>query len=229
MGQTGFQESQSDLALKFEPDQDQVGDQGGPDLDEHSILGSAVKDLDHLVLFNPFEKEFNLPTTAVKFGQLQGGQAGGWSKRHIPHRFPALGSGRDAGIQDNKSALGGPQPDHLIGQDRARGRSALDHKPDATLVQLVEPSLIQVGPVKGQQIARLEVQVLSQPVMGLAIGDEDAQRQHLGEDSVCGLMASLRVRNLAQGKTLGQRSMSARRRTSFDNAINIEAYVVASL
>ena len=74
MGQAAeFQESPAHLALKFEPDQEQVSDQGGPDLDKHGILGSAVKGLDLQVLFDPFEKEFNLPTAAVKFGHLQGG------------------------------------------------------------------------------------------------------------------------------------------------------------
>jgi hypothetical protein len=36
-------------------------------LDEHGILGGAVKGLDFQVLL-PFEKEFNLPTAAVEFG-----------------------------------------------------------------------------------------------------------------------------------------------------------------
>jgi len=36
----------SDLALKLEPDYEQVGDQDSPDLDEHGIIGSAVRGLD---------------------------------------------------------------------------------------------------------------------------------------------------------------------------------------
>ena len=44
---------------------------------------------------------------------------------------------------------------------------------------------MQVGPVKDQQIFRLEVHVLDSPaVTGLAVGDEDALGQHLGEDGV---------------------------------------------
>ena len=83
-------------------------------------------------------------------------------------------------------ALGGTQADKLVGQDRAGSCPALDHritgitfepghKPDAILVQSVQPGIIQVGPVKDQQIVRLEVQVLDRAaVMGLAVGDQDA-------------------------------------------------------
>jgi len=47
LGQAGeFQEAPAHLALELEPDQKQVSAQGGPDLDEHGILGSAVKGLD---------------------------------------------------------------------------------------------------------------------------------------------------------------------------------------
>jgi hypothetical protein len=51
-----FQESPPDLALELEPDQEQVSDQGGPDLDEFGILGSAVKGLDLQVLFDHLKK-----------------------------------------------------------------------------------------------------------------------------------------------------------------------------
>ena len=92
--------------------------------------------------------------------------------------------------------LRGTQPDKLVGQDRAGSHPALDylkagvglepgHKPDAALVQLVEPGIIQIGPVKDQQIVRLEVQVLDSPtVMGFTIGDEDALGQQPGENGV---------------------------------------------
>jgi hypothetical protein len=53
------------------------------------------------------------------------------------------------------------------------------------LVQTVQPGIIQVGPVKDQQIARLEAQVLDYlPVMGLAVGDQDTLGQQPGEDGV---------------------------------------------
>jgi hypothetical protein len=114
--------------------------------------------------------------------------------------------------------LRGAQPDHLVDQNRAGCRPALDHliagvslepghKPDAALVQLVEPGVIQVGPVKDQQIVRPEVQVLDDPaVMGLAVSDQDALRQHLGEDGVelDGLFAGP---ELGPGKHAAHRSM----------------------
>jgi hypothetical protein len=43
-----FQEAPAYLAFELEPDQEQVSDQGGPDLDQHGILGSAVKGLNFL-------------------------------------------------------------------------------------------------------------------------------------------------------------------------------------
>jgi len=50
-------------------------------------------------------------------------------------------------------------------------------------VQPVELGIIQVGPVKDEQIAGLEVQVLDGPaVMGLAVGDQDTPGQVPGED-----------------------------------------------
>ena len=44
MGQAGeLQESPAGFAFELEPDQEQVSDQGGPNLDEHGIFGGAVK------------------------------------------------------------------------------------------------------------------------------------------------------------------------------------------
>ena len=75
MGQAGeFYEAPAHLALEFEPDQEQISAQGGPDLDQHGILGGAVNGLDLQVLFDPFNKEFNLPAAAIEFGHLESGQ-----------------------------------------------------------------------------------------------------------------------------------------------------------
>ena len=47
MGQASeLQESPARFAFELEPDQEYVGDQRGPDLDKHGILGSAIKGLD---------------------------------------------------------------------------------------------------------------------------------------------------------------------------------------
>jgi hypothetical protein len=72
-----FQKSPGHLAFEHEPNQKQVSDQGGPDLDEHGILRGSVKGLDLQVLLDPLEKEFYLPAAAIKFGYFQGGQVQG--------------------------------------------------------------------------------------------------------------------------------------------------------
>ena len=75
MSQTAeFQESPAGLGFKLNPHQQQVSDQGGPDLDQHCILGGPVKGLNFQVLLDPLEKEFDLPPAAIKLGHLQGRQ-----------------------------------------------------------------------------------------------------------------------------------------------------------
>ena len=75
MGQAGeFQKSPSGLGLELDPRQQQISDQGGPDLDQHRILGGAVKGLNFQVLLDPLEKEFDMPAAAVEFSDLQGRQ-----------------------------------------------------------------------------------------------------------------------------------------------------------
>jgi len=69
-----FQKSPTRLGLELDPHQQQVSDQGGPDLDQHRILGGAVKGLNFQVLLDPLEKEFYLPAAAVEFGHFQGRQ-----------------------------------------------------------------------------------------------------------------------------------------------------------
>jgi hypothetical protein len=98
--------------------------------------------------------------------------------------------------QDNRPALRGIQADKLVGQDRPTSPGFLDHliagvgfqssyKPNAVLVQLIQPGIIQVGPVKDQQNTQLKAQILDGlAVMGLIIGDQDALGQQPGENGV---------------------------------------------
>ena len=93
-------------------------------------------------------------------------------------------------------AFGGTQADDLIGQDWPASRLLLGHliarvafepghKADGALVQLVKPGIIQVGPVKDQEIARLKAQVLDGlEVMGFAVRDQDTLGQQAGEDGM---------------------------------------------
>ena len=126
MGQAAeFQEPPAHLALEPEPDQKQVSDQGGPDLDQHGILGSAVKGLDLQVLLDPLEKEFDLPAAAVEFGYLQGRQVQAVGQKDIfldGFRVSVVDPAQQFGVTG--LPVRGTQPDNLVGQDRAGSRPA---------------------------------------------------------------------------------------------------------
>ena len=47
---------------------------GDPDLSFDCILGSAIKGLDPEMLLDPLEKQFHLPTAAIKIGNRDGRQ-----------------------------------------------------------------------------------------------------------------------------------------------------------
>lgn len=56
------------------------------------------------------------------------------------------------------------------------------HKPDAPLVQAVEPGIVQISPVKDQQITGVEVQLLHHgAIVGFTVGEDHALRQHIGQ------------------------------------------------
>ena len=63
------------MGVMGKPEQ-QVGDQGGEDLDLHGVLGGADEAADPEVLLEPFEDQFDLPALAVECGDLGGGGAG---------------------------------------------------------------------------------------------------------------------------------------------------------
>ena len=69
-----FQESPPHFALEFEPDQEQISNQGGPDLDPYRVLGGPVKSFDLQVLLDPLKKEFYLPAAAVELSHLESWQ-----------------------------------------------------------------------------------------------------------------------------------------------------------
>ena len=55
----------------FENSNEQINGDGDPHLDMHGVLRSAVEGFDSQMLFDPFEEEFDVPTAAVKLGDLQ--------------------------------------------------------------------------------------------------------------------------------------------------------------
>jgi hypothetical protein len=59
-------------------------------LDEHGILGGAVKGLNLQVLLDPSEKLFDLPVAAIEFGHHQGGQVQAVVKK--TYSLPVSGS-----------------------------------------------------------------------------------------------------------------------------------------
>jgi hypothetical protein len=69
-----LQDAPTRLTFEFKPDQEQLGDQGGPNLEQHGIPGGAVKSLDLQVLLDSLEKPLDLPAAAVELSHLQGGQ-----------------------------------------------------------------------------------------------------------------------------------------------------------
>ena len=72
LGQTGeFQQAPAHLALKLEPDQEQVSDQGGPDLNQHRILRGAIERFDFQVLLDPLEEKLDLPAATIELGNVQ--------------------------------------------------------------------------------------------------------------------------------------------------------------
>src|SRR5689334_25080224 len=63
----------------FENGNQKVHRNSGPDLDPYRVLGSAVEGLDSQMLVDPFEKQFDLPTTAIELsnGQCRFGEVVG--------------------------------------------------------------------------------------------------------------------------------------------------------
>ncbi len=51
-----------------------VNADGNPDLSFHCIFGSAEERFDAQMLFDPFEKQLDLPAAPIKFGNGESGQ-----------------------------------------------------------------------------------------------------------------------------------------------------------
>jgi len=62
------------LELLFDDSNDAIGDDGNMNLDANSILGFTPKGFDTQMLFDPFEKKFDLPPIAIKQGYMLGWQ-----------------------------------------------------------------------------------------------------------------------------------------------------------
>jgi hypothetical protein len=61
-----FAERTIDGESLFDDSDEHINRNSNPDLGLHCILGSPIKSFDSKILFDPFEEEFDLPTTLEK-------------------------------------------------------------------------------------------------------------------------------------------------------------------
>lgn len=61
-------EAAVDVEFLFHDGDEDVDADGDPDLGLHGVFGVAVERFDVEVLFDPFEKEFDLPAAAIELG-----------------------------------------------------------------------------------------------------------------------------------------------------------------
>jgi hypothetical protein len=65
-------ESPAHFAFELKPNQEQVSNQGSPDLVQPGIRTGPVKGFNFQFLLDPLGKEFDLPAPAAEFVYLQG-------------------------------------------------------------------------------------------------------------------------------------------------------------
>ena len=78
-----------------------VSGNGNPYLSFNRIFGSAVEGLDSQMLFDPFEKQFDLPATLVKVGNRQCGK-----KKVVGQKTKLFCSLCGAVFRDNLAGIG---------------------------------------------------------------------------------------------------------------------------
>ncbi len=62
------------LRLELDKRQEQINTQRNPDLRQHCILAGANERFDLQILFDPFKKQFNLPSGLIDVGNSLGSQ-----------------------------------------------------------------------------------------------------------------------------------------------------------
>lgn len=129
-------ETERDVEALFDDGHQHVHRHRIPDLGAHGILGGAVEGLDAQVLFDPFEEQFDLPATAVQFGNGQGRQGEVVGQQH--QGVAALGVAILDATQFLRVAgagIGAGQHDALVAQ-----------KPRASVDRMgVEPSELRIA------------------------------------------------------------------------------------
>src|ERR1044071_128461 len=61
-------QAEFDMQLLFDDRHQNVDGDSNPDLSSHRILRGPIESFDAQMLFDPAEKQFDLPTTSVQFG-----------------------------------------------------------------------------------------------------------------------------------------------------------------
>lgn len=70
-----FAQTQLDFEFFLKNRNKNVNAADNPDLSFYCVLSSAKECLDTMILYDPFEKDFNLPTAFVKLSNIHGGAA----------------------------------------------------------------------------------------------------------------------------------------------------------
>jgi len=89
----------------FQNGDEQIDGDGRPDLDPHGVGRRAVKGFNAQMLLDPFEEQFDLPTTAIELGdgQRRDGEVVGQEDQHLASFWIAI---PDAAQRDGIIALG---------------------------------------------------------------------------------------------------------------------------
>lgn len=90
-----------DMQLLLDDRHQNVDGDSGPYLSSHRILRGAIKSLDAQMLFDPAEKQFDLPTTAIELGDRQSRQeevVGEKHKTFLTHSIEVAHSPQSFGI-----------------------------------------------------------------------------------------------------------------------------------
>ena len=122
-------------ALLDDRDQD-VGGNRDPDLGLHRVFAGAEEGFDAQVLFDPFEEQLDLPTTAIELGDGEGRQAEVVGEEH-----QGLGGG---GVAEANAAQGGLVVLWRVGAGEHDGLVA-DQAGTAVDVMRIAPLELELG------------------------------------------------------------------------------------
>ena len=196
---------------------ERVNRDGHPDLRSYRVLRRPVKRLDPQVLFDPAEEQFDVPAELVEFGDRQRGlkevvrQEG---QVAVVFSIVKTDPTKRLGIIDLR--VGAGQGDGLIGSQvhgfidgsrcdssRLKIRFGPDDEKRAVKMKSIEPGEVQIAAVQNVKSATLEREIVEDPhIVRFSIRHLDKSRDRAPQvEKGWSLMAPLRLRNRAQGKS----------------------------